>query len=632
MNPDNRHKNTWKRISPWVALFIALMGIMCYFFQAVYVAHHVLPYMDEGTYLYKGYLFATGVYKPFQDFGFWTNKMPFSFLIPGWAELLFGPGIRTGRYFAIFLGIVSLVGLWLLGRRMTGNWGGTALVWLIASNSILIKYFSMGISQVIIFFLLIWIFYLITFPRSKIIPFVVGGLLTGVLLTTRENMVLILPLILGFVFWDKGWKSGLAFLVSFLLVFIGVHILYWPNILQLWSVWLQWITRWISNGEIAGTINPTGLGSPYWFPQMDAGARWSSFWEGSRQMIVPFIFLLVGLFFWLQKSQRLKIEKFHLALMLFFAFILLWVGHAWASLANNYCVYCYSPYLSFFSVIGLILGVMTIAEWTRMPTRWVDYLLIGLIILFVIGCIYFSLSGSLWMQIMYTEVPKVNSLQIENTTIQMWRLISNKYNIDYSVLLEKYQNIYGNIKIAAGIILCFFAAIIAGVWMYFHRNKHQNSSFGKIFLLSILIIISIFNSFINWNEIIVNNKDCGDIIAETEAAGAALQHYVKKDDLVYWEGGGSPLPLIYLKGIRIFPSLLNGGNSKRIGGDETQLQRIGFWNDALAARWKEEADILFVAGEEYEGTTYTWTNQQLGVTPPVYACLPESKIFILRNR
>jgi hypothetical protein len=349
-------------------------------------------------------------------------------------------------------------------------------------------------------------------------------------------------------------------------------------------------------------------------------------------MMIPLILLLVGFIYWIQKSHRKHTEKYRLALMLFFSFILLWIGHAWASLANNYCVYCYSPYFSFFSVLGLILGVMTLAEWTHSVKKWTEWCLIGLIILFIVGCVFFSLSGNVWLQVMRTEVHKMNGLQVENATIQIWKLISDKFSIDYSVLLEKYDTVFGNVKIIVGLVMCLFASISAGVWVIVHKGKNQGASFGKIFVVSVLIVISIFNAFINWNDIVINNKGCGDIIDEIESTGEALKQYVKSEELVYWDGGNLALPLIYITGIKIFPALLNGAYSHRIGGDGQELQKYGFWNDALAESWKEEAAVLLVTGRQYQGPSDEWSSPQIGTIPPMFACLPNSNIFVLRNK
>ncbi len=67
----------------WNAL--ALMGILLYIAQGMYYAMHLRTMLDEGTYLYKGLLFARGDYEPFEPYGPWTNKMPLAFLLPGYS-------------------------------------------------------------------------------------------------------------------------------------------------------------------------------------------------------------------------------------------------------------------------------------------------------------------------------------------------------------------------------------------------------------------------------------------------------------------------------------------------------------------------------------------------------------------
>jgi hypothetical protein len=124
---------------PWLADILAAIGGIIYFAQSWTFAHTQVSILDEGAYLLKGYLFATGKYWPFQDYGPWTNHMPLSFLIPGWVQVLFGPGLRTGRYFAIALGAVMLIGVWLVSRRFGNRWWSAALIWFLAVNIPIIK-------------------------------------------------------------------------------------------------------------------------------------------------------------------------------------------------------------------------------------------------------------------------------------------------------------------------------------------------------------------------------------------------------------------------------------------------------------------------------------------------------------
>ena len=73
---------------------VTLVGVFLYVGRSLSVAHSALSNGDEGTYLFKGYYFARGDYQLFHDYGFWTNKAPLAFLIPGYIQLWFGPGLR----------------------------------------------------------------------------------------------------------------------------------------------------------------------------------------------------------------------------------------------------------------------------------------------------------------------------------------------------------------------------------------------------------------------------------------------------------------------------------------------------------------------------------------------------------
>src|SRR5690349_4592834 len=120
------------KLSPWAAHILALLGLLVYIVQAVLFAHTTGSNLDEGGYLYKGLLFAEGVYRPFQPYGFWTNKAPLAFLIPGYVQEIFGAGLRTGRYLAIAESILAIIGLWIVTHRLAGKWLAAAAVWVLA--------------------------------------------------------------------------------------------------------------------------------------------------------------------------------------------------------------------------------------------------------------------------------------------------------------------------------------------------------------------------------------------------------------------------------------------------------------------------------------------------------------------
>lgn len=88
-------------VRPWLAYLFAVLAGVIYFFTALDLAHHTTSFLDEGLYTYKGWLFATGKYSLFEYYGLRTNHMPLAFLIPGYVQKWFGPGLRTARYLSL---------------------------------------------------------------------------------------------------------------------------------------------------------------------------------------------------------------------------------------------------------------------------------------------------------------------------------------------------------------------------------------------------------------------------------------------------------------------------------------------------------------------------------------------------
>jgi len=108
------------------AILLAFAGVVLYSTLSISYAFIQISTIDEGLYQYKGYLFATGAYHPFQPYGPRTQYGPLAYLIPGYVQRLFGPSLLTGRLFGVLTGILAIVGLWLVARRLAGNWWGAA--------------------------------------------------------------------------------------------------------------------------------------------------------------------------------------------------------------------------------------------------------------------------------------------------------------------------------------------------------------------------------------------------------------------------------------------------------------------------------------------------------------------------
>src|SRR5215212_1967996 len=222
--------------TPGLAAFLTIAGFLAYVLQAVEIAHTKTSFLDEGLYLYKGYLFVNGLQTPFADYGVWTNHAILSFLIPGYIQKWFGPGLETGRYFMIFLSLFTLLGLWIFAKRWGNAWWATVIVWVMALNPAEVKIHTMAISEGTVAALLIWIIVLITGEKRSLWQVLLGSALTAPLVLTRENMAFVPVIVFVYIFWQHGWKAGLLSMLCSALLFIGGNAFYFPDNLKFWIV------------------------------------------------------------------------------------------------------------------------------------------------------------------------------------------------------------------------------------------------------------------------------------------------------------------------------------------------------------------------------------------------------------
>jgi uncharacterized membrane protein len=210
----------------WTPTGLAALGALLYLIQAVIYAHTTVTSLDEGSYLLKGILYLRGVYEPFEPYGPLTNKAPFAFLIPGFAEYLFGPGLRTGRFFSIFQGLLTVIGVWITARRWAGKWIAAGTVWVFALSPVIIRIHSVAVSEVIIATLLTWMCVCVLGEDRPLWQIVLGSILAALAVLTRQNMAPVLPLLVLYVFWQHGNKKGIWSFVTAALFFLAVHIYY----------------------------------------------------------------------------------------------------------------------------------------------------------------------------------------------------------------------------------------------------------------------------------------------------------------------------------------------------------------------------------------------------------------------
>ncbi|MDR3575597.1 MAG: hypothetical protein P4L50_17190 [Anaerolineaceae bacterium] len=611
------------RSIPWLAEGAAVLGLVLYGVQSFVYSHQIESTIDEGNYLYKGYLFATGVYRPFQPYGPWTNKMPLSFLIPGWVEAVFGPGIRTGRYFAIFLGLLILAGVWLACLRLGGRWWAAAGVLAIAINPILIKEYSQALSEGLIACLLVWSLALVLGSKRTLGELCLAAALAGLVVDTRQNMLPLVPFIVLYIIWEYGWRKGMISAAFALLPLIVVHVIYWPGILQIWLPYLpQKLTPFLDSFRAqVGNPNAWDLSSTSF------SSRLFVFWEGIRQNFVSMIGALCAWIFWPKKSEWKSASHFKAAVFLSALLIVLALAHAWASLNDDYCVYCFNIYLSFFCETGILLVAASFSSWTRKPGIF-RQLLAGLAILVAVTGIAYGAHEEVDTALLSITIPRFHGLQILPGTTQLWRMLSNKYGTSYDLLKQL-------VPTAAGTLIGILILIAALVYFLAAHRKGRGiapgySALVGFFLLGILLTPSVVLGGGN------ADPNCGDILAAYESSGKQLAGQIPPGSLVYWEGGLSPAPLLYVPGVRIFPPQLNDGYALRQGGDADVLYRNGYWNQELSTKWISQADFVLLEGKYSKQPIYNQLStdgyDQLKPTQQILTCRSDSQILIFRRK
>jgi len=602
---DSLSKQYCLKIRPWLADFLALIGLGLYAAQMWQFAHLQFSVLDEGLYLYKGLLLATGQYTPFQDFGLWMNQMPLAYLMYGWAQMLFGAGLRTGRMFTFALGLLTALGLFLTARRLGENrWAAALLLWALALNPAALRMSAMAASQGLTACLLAWTFFFSLGADRRPWHLFFGGLLAGATVMVRINLILLLPLLLMYV-WRANVRGLPALLAGMLISFGGPHLLYWPNILRLW-------VKWLPLPFLSGFFPPPN--TPTWNPDSPLGYRVASLFLAFRYHFAALFGALATWLFFDGKNRRKEVV--FLSVFLLSAFLL----HAWAALGNDYCVFCFATYTAFYAGAGLLLAALTLPGWNLNPSapkRWLG----GLALTVLLGGMAYSAEGTIrdllpanfYRRLVMLPAPGFDGAQI-------WQVFVNKFGGSLRTVSD-----------AAQAILPVIAAVTLGlVILSAGKLPGGASRWGRGFVLFLMLGTLFSPSLLLAGE--YRAYDCpADVLPGYEAAGAALKGIIPPGAKVYW-AGYSPAPLLYLPQIEILPGQLHGVYSFRVSDDDQALLRYGWWNESLAEIWLAQANFVIVEvrnAETLAGKLGAF--EQAAQTAP-QSCQPNSVLTVYRRK
>ena len=611
----NGFSTTQRRNFPaWTADAVAFIGLVIFFVQAMVFAHTTVSNLDEGGYLLKGFLFASGDYRPFEP-GISTNKAPLAFLIPGYVQLLFGAGLRTGRYLAVFFGMMTVLGTWVAARRLGGKWLAVGAVWVFAFSPTIIKFYSGGATQSTIACLLAWSLALALGEKRPLWQLILSGIFAGMTMLVRQNMLPFLPLLAVYAFWQHGWKS-FGLLISGTVVVGVVHALYWPESLQLWY--------WVPIIQMPAEVLYSGGGSTIWKPEINLDSRLLSISQAVRLHFIALVGSITSLLLWPKLNNWKSRADFRASLFLLFLFWGLLYMHAMAAIGKDYCVFCFTPYIAFFNVAGILLLVVSIRSWNWRPSLAVQIILIAVFLVIFTG-MGFSAFEDIGIPLLVLPAPRIRNLEILPGFVTWWEILSNKFHMSRNVAMKYASTVFG---FSAG------ALITLVIYMIWRRLRQvSGAKFGAFFAASVLVLQLVISPVLQGS---FAARDCSsDVILANEQIGRHLQGIIPRDNLVYWAGGLSAAPFLYLPDVNIFPPQINNGYSFLSNGDRAELVKFGYWNEEMDAEWKAAADFFIVEDQRYNVWKDFFSPDQFDEFPrsPVgTSCLEGSTLRIFRRK
>jgi hypothetical protein len=575
--------NRIKRI-PYLIELITVIGFALYIAQSWYFVNSLDSIGDEGSYLYKGYMFARGDYVPFQEYTFWTNKAPLAFLIPGYIQLWFGPGLAVARYFAMLVSILMLIGIWIVAWRLGGKvWAGVG-VWVFALSFAQISVFSEAVSQGLIACMMAWMFVLTLGGDRPLWQLILGAALSILIVMTRQNMAVVPALLVLYIFWEYGKTAGAWALGTSAVLFIGFHLLYWPGILQIWAPWLpESLTPFLDNYRIIAPL----AGTEFTFDASTA-SRFQSLATGIHDHFFVFLGSVSALILWPKRESWKSSSRFKMAVFLGATFFILFLMHTWASLPTDFCVHCFSAYQAFYTTAGFLFILVVFSNGIDTST-WRLALLFIAVLFFAanLGLYYYQRWGN-WL-LEGIQVPRLNRILRggEFSTTSLKEVLTYTFNL--SSELQKRI-----VPAAAGILLG--SILILLLWAMYRFLLQRRSSgvypLANIVVASFLLMGTVFPAILN--ETAGDEKCSTHFLSYYEEAGRTLSSLVPPGSLIYWNGSGRQLAfMLYMKDVKIFPPQIHAGGGYAIG-ESDHLLKFGLYNEELDKQWRNSADILMI--------------------------------------
>ncbi|MGB9521598.1 MAG: hypothetical protein ACPL6F_02465 [Anaerolineales bacterium] len=369
-----------------------------------------------------------------------------------------------------------------------------------------------------------------------------------------------------------------------------------------------------------------------WHPDLSLENRLISIFRTFRFHFVLLMGSLIAITIQHKKLFRQKNAKWRELLFLLSLFWVLFFAHAWVTLSGDYCNYCLEGYISFFAPLGIILVISSFPFWNKRYPLW-STVLLGFLVITLSAGIGMALIDDFHYGMLYLSLPRflLKFPELERGWFLPVEVLRNLI----PTLSDRQSHIIDIVTTSAlvGILLLL---VIAVFWKVLTNNKpfvKQKISFGYVLILSILIIgfLSSPTSILSGGRY---TYDCNsNTLATYEHIGNTLSILIPPGSQVFWKSMAAT-PLLYVPDIRIYPPQVNDIYSFYIKGNDEELLKLGFWNEALARRWLQQADYIIVEDNYFNGfykeLLKTEKYKMIAILPPQSACRENSRLRIFQ--
>jgi len=288
--------------------------------------------------------------------------------------------------------------------------------------------------------------------------------------------------------------------------------------------------------------------------------------------------------------------------------------HAWAALGNEYCVFCFPTYTTFYLSVGLLLVAVTLPGWNLNPPAWRAWTG-ALAFLTLLAGMAYSAEGAAEQMLgpLFYKRLLTGSLPFLGHGAQFWQILSNKFRLEYK---EIFDGIHAWFPVSLTLILGL--ALFIGLRLASGRQNRLPWGLG------IIIIVLLGSAFAPLSILAgdYTTYDCtADVIPNYEAAGVLLAKSIPPGSKIFW-AGYSPVSLLYLPDVEIYPAQLHGAYSFRISADDDALLKYGWWNEHLAEKWLSEADFVLAEQKNLGKNDWLGRDGRLDAFEPVASSSP----------